>query len=138
VDDGKIQVRGLAELNRALRRVDSDAPKALRLALNGVAQDLVDETKPQFPTVTGRAAASLKARSTRTSARVSVGNKRAAYVPWLIFGGQGRIAGRPAKREFIKEGRWLFPTLVRRREAVSTMLQEALNDVAKSAGLDVS
>jgi hypothetical protein len=138
VDDGKIQVRGLAELNRALRRVDSDAPKALRLALNGVAQDLVDETKPQFPKVTGRAAASLKARSTRTSARVSVGNKRAAYVPWLIFGGQGRIAGRPAKREFIKEGRWLFPTLVRRREAVSVMLQEALNDVAKSAGLDVS
>lgn len=138
MDDGKIEVRGLAELSRALRRVDADAPKALRVALNGVAQDLVDETKPQIPKVTGRAANTLKARSTRTSARVAIGSKRAAYVPWLIFGGQGRVAGRPAAREFIKEGRWLFPTLVRRREAVSTMLQEALNDVAKSAGLDVS
>ena len=136
--ESKIEVSGLARLNKALRQVDADAPKALRLALNGVAEDLVKETKPQFPTVTGRAAASLKARSTRTSARVAVGNKRAAYVPWLIFGGEGRVAGRPGKREFIKEGRWLFPTLVRRREAVNVMLQEALEDVARQAGLDVS
>jgi hypothetical protein len=134
----KIEVSGLAQLNKALRRVDADAPKALRLALNGVADDLVKETRPLFPTVTGRAAGTLKAKSTRTSARVSVGSKAARYVPWLIFGGEGRVAGRPGKREFIKEGRWLFPTLVRRREAVSAMLQAALADVATKAGLDVT
>jgi hypothetical protein len=135
--EGTIGVRGLAELNKALRRVDADAPKALRLALNSVADDLVDETRPLFPRVSGRAVGTLKARSTRTSARVSVGSKRAAYVPWLIFGGQGRVKGRPAARPFIKEGRWLYPTLVRRREAVSAMLQEAIADVVTRAGLDV-
>ncbi len=132
-----IQVEGLAEINRALRKVDSDAPKALRVALNGVAEFLVDKTRPQIPKRTGAAAASLKAQSTRTSARIAVGGKRAPYYPWLDFG--GRTGRRKATvREFITEGRYLFPTLGRERPAVERRLGTALSAVVKASGLDES
>lgn len=135
--DDKISVTGLAEFNRSLRKLDSDAPKALRVALNNVADVLVKKTQPLVPKRTGAAAASLKAKSTRTSARVSVGGRRAPYYPWLDFGGEGRRRGRPASRPFIKQGRYLFPTLGRIRPQIEKALDTSLRDVARDAGLVV-
>lgn len=137
MDDLKIGIEGLAEFNRGLRQLDKDAPKGLRLAGNEAADLLITETRPLIPKVSGRAAASLKARSTRTSARVGVGGKKAAYYPWLDFGGQGRIPGRPAPREFIKEGRYLYPTLRKVRPQIEAKLGQALVAVARGAGLVV-
>lgn len=137
MDNAKISVQGLAEFNRSLRKLDSDAPKALRIALNGVADLLVGKIQPQIPRRTGAAAGSLKARSTRTSARIAVGGRRAAYYPWLDFGGEGRRKGRPAARPFIKEGRYVYPTLRRERPSIEDRLGQALVAVATGAGLDV-
>lgn len=134
--EAKIGVGGLARLNRGLRAIDSDAPKGLRLALNTAASTLVDHVKPKIPSVTGAARRSLVARSTRTSARVGVGGKKAPYYPWLDFGGQGRIAGRPAKRPFIKEGRYVYPTLRQVRPQIEQALGEALRAVIRDAGLE--
>lgn len=135
--EAKIGIDGLAEFGRGLRRLDSEAPKALRVALNDAAELLIDRTRTLIPKVSGAAAASLKASSTRSSARVAVGGRRAAYYPWLDFGGQGRQRGRPAKREFIKEGRYLYPTLRRVRPEIEKSLLTAITGVARSAGLDV-
>lgn len=132
-----IRVDGLAEVSRALRRLDADAPKGLRVANNSAADLLVDATAPKIPQDTGAARRSLKARSTRTSARVAIGGTRAPYTPWLDFGGQGRIAGRPAPRAFIKEGRYVFPTLVQIRPKIEAQLQDSLLEVARGAGLEV-
>lgn len=137
MDDAKISVEGLAEFNRGLRKLDSEAPKALRIALNGVADLLVGKIRPQIPRRTGAAAASLKARSTRTSARIAVGGRKAAYYPWLDFGGEGRVKGHPAHREFIKEGRYVYPTLRVERPTIEDKLGQALVAVAVDAGLDV-
>lgn len=134
--DGKIQVEGLAALNRGLRTLGADAPKGLRLALNEAAELLVDRTRSKIPSVTGAARRSLVARSTRTSARVGVGGKRAPYYPWLDFGGQGRIAGRPAPRPFIREGRFVYPTLREVRPLIEAGLQNALTAVIRDAGLE--
>jgi hypothetical protein len=109
----------------------------LRVALNQAAELLVDETRPKIPKVTGAAARSLVARSTRTAARVGVGGPKAPYYPWLDFGGQGRIAGRPAAREFIREGRYVYPTLREIRPEIEAKLQRALVAVARDAGLEV-
>jgi hypothetical protein len=136
--EAKIAVEGLAQVNRALRAVDSDAPKGLRLALNEAAQLLVDEVRPKIPSVTGAARRSLVARSTRTSARVGVGGKKAPWYPWLDFGGQGRIAGRPAPRPFLKEGRYVYPTLRQIRPRIEATLQEKLQTVIRDAGLEVT
>ncbi len=137
MQDLKVAVEGLAEFNRGLRQLDAQAPKQLRIALNGAAQLLVDRTRPLIPSVSGAARRSLKARSTRTSARIAVGGKTAPYYPWLDFGGQGRIAGRPAPREFIREGRYVYPTLRRIGREIQTMLDEGIRAVARDAGLAV-
>jgi len=135
--EARIAVTGLADLNRSLREIDKEAPKALRIALNGVADLLVTEVRPEVPSVSGRARKSYKAKSTRTAARVSMGGRGAEYVPWLDFGGRtGR--NRSVERAFYKEGRYLYPTLKRIRPAIESALGEALVDVARSAGLDVS
>lgn len=131
----KIAVGGLAQLSRGLKAVDADAPKALRLALNGAAQLLIDVAKPTVPEVSGAARRSMVARSTRTAARVAVGGKKAPHFPWLDFGGQGRIAGRPAPRDFIAEGRYIYPTLRRIRPRIEASLQDAIRQVITDAGL---
>jgi hypothetical protein len=131
----RIAVGGLAQLSRALKAVDSEAPKQLRIGLNEAAQLLVDETRPEIPSVTGAARRSLVARSTRTAGRVAVGGKRAGYYPWLDFGGEGRVKGRPAHREFIREGRYIYPTLRRVRPHIEAQLQESLSTVIRNVGL---
>ena len=133
----KVEVKGLAEFNRGLRKIGSEAPKQLRVALNGAAELLITKTRPQIPSRSGKARGSLTARSTRTSARVAVGGKRAGYYPWLDFGGQGRIKGRPAARPFIKGGRYLYPTLGKIRPAIIDELDDAIRTVARNAGLEV-
>jgi hypothetical protein len=134
--EAKVSIEGLAEFNRGLRKLDKDAPKALRIALNSAADLLIEKTTPLIPRRTGAAAKSLKARSTRTSARVGVGGRRAPYYPWLDFGGKtGR--NKSVDRPFRKEGRYLFPTLVRIRPEIERQLGQALTAVAVDAGLDV-
>jgi hypothetical protein len=134
--DVKVGIEGLAQFNRGLRKLDKEAPKGLRIALNGVAELLVTETRKQIPKRTGKAAASLKAQSTRTSARVAVGGKKAPYYPWLDFGGKtGR--GKSVNRPFYKQGRYLYPTLGRIRPDIEKALGAALTAVARDAGLDV-
>lgn len=135
MQDLKIEVGGLAQLSRALKAVDNDAPKQLRLGLNDSANLLVDRTRPKIPEKTGAARRSLVARSTRTAARVAVGGKRASYFPWLDFGGAGRIKGRPAQRPFITEGRYVYPTLRQIRPEIEQLLQDSITTVIRNAGL---
>jgi hypothetical protein len=133
-----IRVQGLAEFSRNLRKLDGDLPKALRVAMNGAADVVIDWAEPRVPRRSGRAARSLRARSTRTATRVAGGSKRVPYYPWLDFGGEGRRRGRPAKRPFIKEGRYLWKGYAVRRHEVAKVLEKALLDTAAAAGVEVT
>lgn len=131
-----IRIEGLAAFNRALRKLDSDLPKALRLALNAAAAVVVDYGQARVPRRTGRARASIRARSTRTAVRVIEGGPRAPYAPWLDFGGRvGRA--RSVIRPFQTEGRYLYPALRDERSAIERALESALADVAHAAGLEL-
>jgi hypothetical protein len=135
-DRATVTVDGLKQFNRALRKLDADLPKGLRLALNGCSDFLIAKTVPQIPKRSGAAARSLKARSTRTSVRIGVGGRAAPYYPWLDFGGKtGRH--KSVVRPFFTEGRYLYPTLRRNRSEFAKILEGALVDVARGAGLDV-
>jgi hypothetical protein len=136
VDELKVEVGGLAQLSKGLRAIDSQAPKELRIALNSAAELLVDATRPKIPSVSGAARRSLVARSTRVSARVAVGGKKAPWFPWLDFGGQGRRPGRPAERPFLREGRYVYPTLREIRPRIAAQLQESITAVIRHAGLE--
>lgn len=135
-----IRVEGLREFSRALKRVDNEAPKQLRLAGNRAAQIVVDEAKPRVPIgpgVKGHAVSSIKASSTRTAARVSGGGKRFPYYPWLDFG--GRVGPkRSVKRPFLKEGRYIWAAFADKRDEIEDVLQDAIVDVARNVGLEVT
>lgn len=131
-----IRIEGLAEFNRNLRKIDADLPKTLRLAHNEAGQLIVNYATPKVPRRTGRAAGTLKTKSTRTSTRVQGGSKRVPYYPWLDFG--GRVGPRRSvRRPFIKEGRYIYPTLSANFVQFKTLLTEKLIDVARQAGVEV-
>jgi hypothetical protein len=131
-----IRIDGLADFSRKLRKVDTNLAKGLRLALNDAAGIVVDAARPEIPRRTGRAEASVKARSTRTQARVSGGGNRAPYYPWLDFGGRvGR--NRSVERPFLKEGRYIYQGYFDRKEEIADRLQSAIVGVAVAAGLAV-
>lgn len=134
-----IKVVGLAEFNRSLKRMDAELPKALRVALNQSVDVVVRDAQAQVPRRSGRAAASIRAQSTRTVARVKAGGRRAPYYPWLDFGGAvGRH--KSVKRAFLKQGRYIYDAYFKRRDSgeFAEILATTLADVARSAGLEVS
>ncbi len=132
----EIQIDGLKEIQKALKAVDKEAPKQLRIALNDVAQIVVTKGSALVPRRSGRAARSWKAKSTRTESRVSYGGKGAPYMPWLDWGGRvGRK--KSVQRPYLKEGRYLYPTVKKHRSDIQDAAQEALTAAARSAGLDV-
>jgi hypothetical protein len=131
-----IKIRGLAEFNRSLRRLDKDAPKALRLIGNKAAQSVVAGAQSTVEVLTGAASGSVKASSTRTAARVRAGGARVPYFGFLDYGGNvGRYGS--TQREFIKSGRHIYPAFDRNRDAVAESLNEGLIDIARAAGLAV-
>lgn len=134
-----VRIYGLVEFSRALRKMDSDLPRTLRLALNKTAQAVIDRAVPQVPTRSGRARRSLKAKSTRTAVRVGAGGARVPYYPWLDFGGRvGR--NRSVKRTFYSDGRYIYPTYhaLKASGEFEDILTAALAGVARSAGVEVS
>lgn len=135
---GAIKVDGLAQFNRDLKKLDADLPKALRLALNEVADLVLSDARPQVPRKSGRAQRSMKARSTRTKVRVKAGGRRASYFPWLDFGGRvGR--NNSIVRPFYKDGRYLYRSYfeLKMDGRFQDKMSEALVNVARQAGVVV-
>jgi hypothetical protein len=131
-----IQVRGLTEFVRSLRKINTDLPRELRVALNVGANLVVDWAQPRVAHKSGKAARSVRASSTRTAARVTGGGARVPYYPWLDFGGRvGRK--RSVHRAFLPGGRYIYPGYVARQDEVTDEVTRALVEVAQRAGFDV-
>lgn len=132
----RIEVQGLAELQRSLRAIGPAAAKGLRLALNDVATYLIDRVRPEIPSRSGAARASLKARSSQKAVRIAVGGRRAPYYPWLDFGGKVGPAD-SVVRDYKADGRYLYPGLARYRPEFEGIMTRRLAEVARDAGLEV-
>lgn len=132
-----IRVQGLAEFSRNLKKLDADLPKALRIALNEAADIVVKGARPRVPRRSGRAAASIKARSTRTAVRVVGGSNRVPYYPWLDFGGRVGVK-KSVRRPFLKEGRYIYASYFANTDEFGKVLEEALLEVARQAGVEVT
>jgi len=131
-----ITVRGLAEFGKALRRIDSEAAKGIRLVNNEAAAIVVERARPRIPSRTGRARGSIRLKSTRTLVRISVGGPRAPYFPWLDFGGRTGIR-RTVLREFIQGGRYIYPALAETQSEVQSVMERGLSRIAREAGVEV-
>lgn len=131
-----LQVKGLTEFNKALKAMGSDLPKALRIALNSAADVIVADAKPRVASRTGRARGTVKAQSTRTSARVSAGGRRAPYYPWLDFGGTIPVSN--VSRPFLKNGRYIYNAYFKRRDEFGDVLEHELLELARRSGIEVT
>ncbi len=132
-----IAITGLDELRSELRKVDAALPKMIRVALNKSSELVISYAKPRVPQKSGRARASLKVRSNQTSARIAAGGQRAPYYPWLDFGGHVGQHG-ATSRPFYTEGRYIYPGLRANRDEITQTMATALDEVLRSAGLEVS
>lgn len=130
-----IQITGLKEFRAALKEMDAGLPKLIRVALNKSSQLVIDYAKPRVPHRTGRAASSLKVRSSQKQARIAAGGTRAPYYPWLDFGGTTPKGG---TRPFYTEGRYVYPGLKKNRDEITQLMSEALTELATTAGLEVT
>jgi hypothetical protein len=136
--DVAVRVDGLAQFSRNLKKLDSDLPKALRLALNQSAELVVTGAQGNVPSRSGKARRSIRAASTRTEARVRAGGNRAPYYPWLDFGGRvGR--GKSVRRPFLKDGRYLYATYFKLKASgqFQDAMTKALLGVVEDAGIGV-
>jgi hypothetical protein len=132
-----IKVDGLKEFQASLRAMDRDLPKQLRIMLNRATGVVIDWAVPRIPRLTGRAAGSVKAKSSQREARVSMGGRRAPHMPWLDFGGAVG-PNRSVTRPFIRRGRFLYAGLEAKHEDVTRIMSEGLAELAAGAGMDVS
>lgn len=132
-----IKISGLKEFNKSLKQIDKDLPKAVRLALNEAGDVIVDYAKPRVPKKSGRAARSVKAKSTRTAVRVAGGGKRAPYYPWLDFGGAVG-PDRSVKRPFLEHGRYIYRGYFLNKDRIVEVAQTELVKVAEQAGFEVT
>jgi len=132
-----IQVKGIKEFQAALRDMDRDLPKKLRVAMNTAGELVVGYARPRVPSRSGRARGSLRVRSTQREARVAAGGARVAYYPWLDFGGRVGPA-RSVRRPFLTEGRYVYPGLRANRDEIQAELERALTELARGAGLEVT
>jgi hypothetical protein len=134
-----ITITGLREYLRALKKMDADLPKAVRVVLNKAADLVIDLARPDVPSRSGRAARSIRGQSTRTAVRVTAGGKRAPYYPWLDFGGRvGRK--KSTRRPFDPEGRYLYPAYfdLRNEGTLIEVMSAGLVELAETAGFEVT
>lgn len=131
-----IKIDGLSQFVNNLKKINADLPKTVRVGFNDAAQIIVDYAQPRMPHDSGRAAASVKVKSTRTAVRVSEGGNRAPYVPWLDFGGKiGR--NKSIVRQFYREGRYLYAGLAAEGDQIYAAIVKALLDAVEAAGIEV-
>lgn len=133
----RIEITGLREFQRALKEMDAGLPKLIRVALNEASGLVISYARPRIPKKSGKAAGSLKVRSSQRQARIAAGGTRAPWYPWLDYGGAVGIGG-SVKREFRKEGRYIYPGLRENQDEITAAMEKALTELARTAGLEVT
>lgn len=135
-DFAEIKIHGLRDLTKAVKSLDPEAAKQIKVVLNEAADVVARVARPRVPSITGAARSSIVVRSTARESRIRVGGPKAPYYPWLDFGGKtGR--GKAVHRTFIKGGRYLYPAYGDQMENIQRLLAKRLQLIVTNSGLDV-
>lgn len=136
-----IRITGLREFQAALKQMDGESQKKLRLVLNVAAQIVVDEAQGRARKDSPRLAKSIKVISSQREARVKGGSAKLPQFGWMDFGGRNKgrhPQGKPIVRTFRPDGRYIYPAFYDRYDEVTEALNEGLVELAREAGLDVT
>lgn len=129
-----IRINGLNEFVKSLKSIDNELPKVLRVAFNKAGETIVQEARSGVPSRSGKAKGSVRGTSTQKAFRITGGSKRVPYYPWLDFGG---TTPRGGKRPFKKDGRYIYAAYAKHRDDLAVLLEAALTDAARAAGIEV-
>lgn len=132
----RVRVANQRELDAAFRNLEPAARKELAVGLTKVAEIVRRVAVSKIPRLTGAARASLKVRKSARSVRLAAGGGKAPYYPWLDFG--GRVGRNNATlRPFLKEGRFIYPTLRERRLEITKAVEDAVEAAWRKEGFRV-
>lgn len=131
-----IKIEGLRDFQAALKRMDGESQKQLRLVLNDSADVVTSGARRMVASRSGKARGSIKSASSQREVRIKGGGAKAPYYPWLDFGGRvGR--SNSIKRPFLKDGRYIYATFNARRSWFLERLEKGLSEMVRASGMDV-
>lgn len=132
-----IRVEGLRELQAALKNVDGESQKQLRVVLNEAAQVVVSGAQSRAPVRTGAYRSSIKVASGQREAKVKSGSAKVAYAGFIDYG--GAVGRRHAtKRQFIRSGRCVYPAYSSEKSNILAILNAGLIKLIQDSGLAVA
>lgn len=137
----QIHIEGLIPLQRALKAIDGEAQKELRLVLNEAAEIVVKGAKRRAPVKSGRLAKTIKAQSQQRAAVVSGNTPYFGFIDYgnVTHGGRRAVGpGDSQVRPFIKTGRILYPAFLAQEKNIQKLLQIRLDALIEKHGLDVT
>lgn len=123
----QVAVVGMNALRRDLRRLSEDVSgplfEALKKAGRAAAEPVAAATRAALPHVTGTLAGDVRVFASRTGAGVRVGRAAVRYAGPVEFGGW------PPGRDFVRDGRYLFPAARGLAEASARAYSDELERV---------
>lgn len=125
---GQVEVRGLREFRRDLRRIDADLPKGITRALKDAAEIVADEARDRAPIRSGRLKGSIRSFTAgdRAGVRVNARRRSAGYPSGYPY--PKRIEYGDLSRPFLR------PALRARAREVAERMERVVDDVARVWG----
>lgn len=131
------KIAGLREFTAAVQRASQAEPRKISSTMKKIGTEFVREAKPELKSKikdrrrsTGKLERSMQPRATRQSVGVTLGQSRnAPQAGWWEFGGPSYPSVRPPNRAWEREGRVLYPTLVRQRPQIMVTTQLVIDEL---------
>jgi hypothetical protein len=131
-----VGVVGMSALRRDINQLTENQSSALytqiKAAGKQAAEPVAAATRSSLPHDTGTISGTVRTSGTKTGAAVRMGSAKVPYAGWIEFGGN-RPDG--SSREYVKDGRYLFPAARGLAARAAQTYSDALNRVFGSDGI---
>lgn len=130
-----LNIKGLAELNKALKQLPGEVRSELKATNRQVAAHEAGQVRSAaegLGSTSAKAAASIGVVGSYQSAGIAFGGAAYPYAAGAAFGGQGR----PTTQQFKpwkQEGYWPFPQIKRDGDSITDTYVDALNKIIERA-----
>ncbi len=138
--DVRIDPASLTAFRNALKGIDTGAPKVLRKGLRQASKIITDEARTRMPRKTGKARSSLKPRASSDKASLEMGGAKAPYFGFLDYGNKVRAMGGVGRgdsvpRDFKPKGRYVYPAIADKGDAVIQHMDQLFEQLFEQFGL---
>jgi hypothetical protein len=128
-----VQIVGLAALRRDLNRLGKDTNSPAYAVLTAGARQAADpiaaRVRSSLPRRSGRLAADVRVSTTKTGASMRMGRKTVPYAGPVDFGGY------PGERDYLPDGRYMFPAAHGLASTARTVYEAAMERVMNMPGV---